>query len=87
MNIITEPIVKYTSGSLASHILGYVGAIDEEEYATRESTYRNDDVIGKNGVQYIFEDYLKGQDGIKQIDMAVDGTITSEYVSKEAVAG
>lgn len=87
MNIITEPIVKYTSGKLASHILGYVGAIDEEEYSTREDTYRNDDVIGKNGIQYICEEYLKGTDGIRQIDMAVDGTITSEYISKEAIAG
>ncbi len=87
MNIVTEPIVKYTSGNLASHILGYVGAIDEEEYNTRKDRYDSDDIIGKNGIQYIFEDYLKGQDGIKQIDMTVDGTITSEYVSKEAVAG
>lgn len=87
MNIITEPIVKYTSGTLASHILGYVGAIDENEYSTRKDTYRNDDVIGKNGIQYVFEEYLKGTDGIRQIDMAVDGTITSEYISQEAVAG
>lgn len=87
MNIVTEPIVKYTSGNLASHILGYVGAINEEEYSTRKDTYRNDDVIGKTGIQKIFEQYLKGQDGIKQIDMTVDGTITSEYISKEAVAG
>lgn len=87
INVITEPTVKYTSGSLASHILGYVGAISENEYATRKDTYRNDDVIGKTGIQYIFEQYLKGQDGVKQIDMTVDGTITSEYVSEEAIAG
>lgn len=87
MNIITEPIVKYTSGTLGSHILGYVGAISSEEYATRKDTYRNDDVIGKDGIQYIFEKYLKGQDGIRQIDMTVDGSITSEYISKEAIAG
>lgn len=87
INVITEPTVKYTLGSLASHILGYVGAISEDEYATRKDTYRNDDVIGKTGIQYIFEQYLKGQDGVKQIDMTVDGTITSEYVSEEAIAG
>ena len=87
MNVITEPIVKYTMGNLASHVLGYVGAIDSEEYETRKDTYRNDDVIGKDGIQYVLEDYLKGKDGIKQIDMAVDGTITSEYISKEAIAG
>lgn len=87
MNIITEPIVKYTSGNLASHILGYVGSIDEQEYSTRKDTYRNDDIIGKNGIAYVFEKYLKGKDGVRQIDMAVDGTITSEYVSEEAIAG
>ena len=87
MNIVTQPIVKYTSGTLASHILGYVGAIDEKEYATRKDTYRNDDVIGKNGIQSILEDYLKGKDGVRQIDMTVDGTITSEYISEEAIAG
>ncbi len=87
INVITEPTVKYTSGSLASHILGYVGAISEEEYKERKDTYRNDDVIGKTGIQYIFEQYLKGEDGVKQIDMTVDGSITSEYVSKEAVSG
>ncbi len=87
MYVITEPIVSYTSGNLASHVLGYVGAISEEEYKTRSDTYRNDDVIGKDGIQKIFEEYLKGKDGTKQVDMTVDGTITSEYISEEAVAG
>lgn len=35
----------------------------------------------------MFEEYLRGKNGTKQIDMAVDGTITGEYISKEAVAG
>src|SRR5699024_2463304 len=30
---------------------------------------------------------LKGQDGIRQIDMSVDGEVTGEYISKEAVEG
>ena len=87
MNVITEPIVSYTSGNLASHVLGYVGPIDEKEYETRKDTYRNDDIIGKSGIQYVFEKYLKGTDGIKQVDMTVDGAITSEYISEEAVSG
>ena len=87
MNVITEPIVSYTSGNLASHVLGYVGPIDEQEYETRKDTYRNDDIIGKSGVQYVFEKYLKGTDGVKQVDMTVDGAITSEYISEEAVSG
>ena len=87
INVVTEPTVAYTSGNLASHILGYVGAINEKEYSTRKDTYRNDDIIGKDGIQKVFEEYLKGTDGVKQVDMTVDGAITSEYISEEAVAG
>lgn len=87
MYVVTEPVVSYKSGSLASHVLGYVGAINAEEYETRKDRYRNDDVIGKSGIQYVFEDYLKGTDGIRQVDMTVDGAVTSEYTAEEAIAG
>ena len=87
INIVTEPVREYTSGVLASHILGYASTISSEEYEKRKDTYNQNDIIGKTGIEYVFEEYLKGQDGTKQIDMAVDGTITSEYTSEEAVAG
>ena len=83
----TEPLVSYPSGSLASHILGYVGNITQAELDGREDTYEINDVIGKVGIQYVFEEYLRGQNGIKQLDMSVDGNITDEYITKEAVAG
>ena len=87
MNVIIEPTVSYISDNLASHVLGYVGPINEKEYEERKDRYRNDDLIGKSGVQKVFEEYLKGVDGIKQVDMTVDGAITNEYISQEAVAG
>lgn len=83
----TEPLVSYPSGSLASHILGYVGNITQAELDGREDIYGINDVIGKVGIQYVFEEYLRGQNGIKQLDMSVDGNITDEYITKEAVAG
>jgi len=85
--VVTEPIVTYPYGSLASHILGYVGAISPEEYEAKKETYGINDMIGKEGIQYSLEEYLKGKDGIRQIDMSVDGTITEEFISKEAEAG
>ena len=87
INIVVEPVREYTSGTLASHILGYASTISAEEYETRKDTYSQNDIIGKTGIEYVFEEYLKGKNGTKQIDMAVDGTITSEYTSEEAVAG
>ena len=87
INITTKAIRSYPSGSLASHILGYVGKIDEKELKGKEEIYGLNDIIGKIGIEYIMEDYLKGKNGIKQIDMAVDGTVTDEYVVEEAIAG
>lgn len=87
ISIVTEPIRTYTSGNLASHIIGYVGSITEEEYNNNKEEYESDDVIGRTGIESVFEKYLKGKDGKKQIDMAVDGTVTGETVTEEAQSG
>ena len=86
LTIQTGAVRNYLSGSLASHILGYVGRINEDELKSNKG-YDLNDTIGKTGIEYIFEPYLKGKDGIKQIDMAVDGTVTGEETVQEAVAG
>lgn len=87
INIVVQPVREYKSQNLASHILGYASQINAEEYEKRKNTYGQNDIIGKTGVEYVFEEYLKGKNGIKQIDMSVDGTATAEYISKEAIAG
>ena len=87
VNIVVQPVREYTSGNLASHILGYASQINQQEYETRKNTYSQNDIIGKTGIESVFEEYLKGKNGTKQIDMNVDGTTTAEYISEEAVAG
>ena len=87
INIVTSSAVDYIENTTASHILGTVRPITEEELKGKEDKYDINDIIGKTGIQYVFEKYLKGQNGTKQIDMAVDGTVTNEYIAKEAVAG
>ena len=88
INIITQPIRTYTSGSLASHIIGYIGKIGDEEYKTKKDEgYGANDYLGRMGVEFTLENYLRGTNGKKQIDMSVDGTIEDEEVVQEAVAG
>lgn len=86
IDIEKTPIREYIYGNLGSHILGYTGRISEEEYKKSEG-YQISDYIGKTGIEYVFEKYLKGQDGLKQTDMSIDGTITGEYVTDEAESG
>lgn len=80
------PIREYKYGKLLSHVIGYVGKIDAEEYKNNEGYFLND-YIGKTGIEYVCEKFLKGIDGQKQTDMSIDGTITGEYITEEARQG
>ena len=85
VEVVETPVRVYPLKTTASHILGRIGRIESSEL--EGNIYNQNDIIGKSGIEYVFEKYLKGTDGVKQIDMNVDGTITDEYVSKEAVSG
>ena len=92
VNIVVEPIRIYHTGKLASHIIGYMGRISDnnkKEFEARGDNheYEVDDKVGQTGIEKTFEEYLRGQDGKKQIDMSVDGTVTGEYISQEAIGG
>ena len=92
VSVVEEPIRKYHTGSLASHIIGYVQKMRKEnleEFEKKGDThkYEVDDKVGQTGIEKVFEEYLRGEDGKKQIDMSVDGTITGEYTTQEAIGG
>ena len=86
IDIVTTPVVTYNYGSLASHLLGYCGKITQSELEKNQG-YAENDLIGKTGIQYVFEKYLRGKNGIRQIDMDVNGNITGEYITEEPVVG
>ncbi len=87
ITITHESSRSYTYGSLASHIIGYIGKISENEYKEKSDIYQNDDYVGRTGIEGLFESYLRGKDGKEEIEMSVDGTVTGETVTKEAVQG
>lgn len=92
VNIVVEPVRVYHQGSLASHIIGYASRIRKENLDELEAEgdtheYDVDDKVGQTGIEKVFENYLRGEDGTKQIDMSVDGTVTGEYTSQEAIGG
>ena len=92
VNIVVEPTRVYHQGTLASHIIGYASRIskrNQDDFAKLGDTYKYDvdDKVGQTGIEKTFEEYLRGEDGEKQIDMSVDGTVTGEYTSKEAIGG
>lgn len=65
-----RPRRAYDHGELASHLIGYLGEIDENELKqAKEATYRMGTLIGKYGVEYRWEDVLRGVDGGRQIEV------------------
>ncbi len=65
-----RPTRAYPYGSLAAHVLGYIGEVDEVELKQRRGqAYRMGSMIGKYGVEYEWETYLKGVDGGRQIEV------------------
>lgn len=88
LTIVTKASRTYPNGKLASHILGYIGRINGDEYNEKKTEgYLINDDIGRTGIENLFEKYLKGTNGRRQIGMSVDGAITDEYIEDEAIQG
>ena len=68
---------EYTDGTLAPHIIGVTGVISAEEYAElKNDGYGMDDIVGKTGIEQLYEKQLKGKNGKKIVTPALDGTQT-----------
>ena len=86
---VTLSSVREYETAYAAHILGYVGSIGiEDDYPSlKQKGYDYDDLIGKEGAELAFEEYLKGQDGRRVVATNDEGKITGEYYSTEPVPG
>ncbi len=59
---------EYLKGSDLAHILGYTGKLNPEELI-KKPEYSMTDIIGKTGLEFYYEDLLKGFDGQKRIEV------------------
>ena len=60
---------EYVTKDLTSHILGYTGLINREEYEKYNGAYHFNDYIGKTGIEIFYEDVLKGKHGNKKVEV------------------
>ncbi len=81
---------------LASHILGTIGPIWQEEWSSDEKTgyvgyadrgYAMNDLVGKDGVEKAFEEYLHGKDGRRLVTTDENGKLTGELYTREPQPG
>lgn len=63
----------------AAHLLGRVAPIYAEEWEDYQARgYDMDDVVGKDGVELAFEDYLRGEAGVRTVERSTSGKIVNE---------
>ena len=95
VSIVPEAVRQYALGSYLGQILGYVGAIPADEYAASlppegsgdPAPYNKDDKVGLVGVEASLENVLRGQKGMREIEVNANQREVREISSKPPVAG
>ena len=87
MNVETTTVREYST-KYASHILGYVGAMNKEQWETyKEKGYSMDAHVGQTGLEQAFEEYLHGVDGTRVDVVTKSGQLVRSYYETEPQAG
>ena len=78
INISATTVRQYNTTS-AAHLLGRVGPIQTENWETYKAKgYNMNDSVGIDGLEYAFEDYLRGKSGTLIQEMNTSGKVVSE---------
>ena len=85
---IERAYVREYGTEYAAHLLGYTGLMTQEEYERYSLlNYATNAYVGKDGVEYAFEEYLHGEDGEVIETRNPSGTVLSTVYVKEPVPG
>ena len=93
INVVTDSMRKYNDSEYFAHIIGYIGAVSNDEMnmynqeLSEENQYNNNDMIGKTGLELQYEKELRGKNGIEEIYVDNLGKVIERSKSKESTAG
>ncbi|HEX6043257.1 MAG TPA: penicillin-binding protein 2 [Pyrinomonadaceae bacterium] len=76
-----QPQRKYPANGSLAHVLGYVGEISPEQLKLQSFKDRGlqpGDIIGQSGIEQIYDDYLRGKDGYREVVVDSRGRIQDE---------
>nr|WP_315244421.1 penicillin-binding protein 2 [uncultured Albidiferax sp.] len=83
---------NYPFGALASHVIGYIGRINQAEKARiddsdDEDNYKGTEYIGKLGIEQSYERQLHGLTGVEEIETSAGGRAVRKLASNPATPG
>lgn len=87
--LVEETKRNYPYGAFASHLLGYLGSMEDKEWRKRDLSagYRLNSKLGKNGIEKKYEKELKGKDGGIYLEVDYRGRVKSIIEDKKWAAG
>ena len=79
---------EYPYGATLAHLTGYVQAISAEELETMaDQGYDSNSIVGKSGLEQIYESYLRGTEGCEILILNSDGSVKETLGYQAAVDG
>ncbi len=83
-----QPIRNYIHNELAAHVFGYVSEINDEELERlKKDRYKSGDILGKFGLEKVYDRELRGIDGGGQVEVDVTGRPVNVLGKKEPIPG
>ena len=86
---LSVPVRSYPSmaGENAAHVLGYVGSVSEDDLLDSDKSYFREETIGKDGLEFQYDEYLRGRAGIKTVIVDRKESVTKQAISTQPVSG
>jgi penicillin-binding protein 2 len=85
-----EPVQRrnYPYATMAAHIMGFIGEVNDKDLGAHKEL-KPGDLLGKRGVEMMYDEYLRGRDGAQYWEYDSHGRRLAEYrpARKEPVAG
>jgi len=79
INVVPVQRRNYPYNTMAAHVLGFIGEVSQRDLAQNKELEQGD-LIGKRGVELMYDPYLRGKDGAEYWEYDADGRRLSEYV-------
>jgi len=74
VEVVPTSVREYPYGRTAAHVLGYDGLIHADEYdKLKDKGYEQTDVIGRTGLEQVYEHYLRGTQGVQKFIVNSNG--------------